>query len=254
MKVSVTSIFLALVFFFAFSAGPKAGEAEEAAVVKIVGTVNATRQHPEFHGNGTGFHIGHGYFITNEHVTNKADSIVIKNDDKMEPVPVEIVWADHQKDISILHVKGFEDSPLKDMPALKLSKEVPKVGDEVEAIGYPGGDGPFHTYGRVASKVEHPDNSPIKRANKKGKQDGDDQGIEHDIFATNMSTIAGMSGGPILNKKGEVVAVNEATFPVIFGPGMFVRGAPMVPPQGPFGVVIPNYVYLDKLNGLTASQ
>lgn len=86
-------------------------------------------------------------------------------------------------------------------PPLPLAKDLPKQLDSVWVFGSPNGWGNFVFERRVASILQLSDTN------------------HHDVFIDGEIGF-GMSGGPIVNPKGEVVAINQMTF----SPGGFGMG------------------------------
>jgi serine protease Do len=140
---------------------------------------------------GSGFCIDKGgYIVTNNHVIENADKIMVKLNNGKE-FDAEIVGRDAKTDIALIKVEswqGCEDVKLGD------SDEI-KVGEWVVAIGSPFG-------------LEHTVTAGIVSA--KGRVIG--TGPYDDFIQTDASINPGNSGGPLINMKGEVVGINTAIF------------------------------------------
>jgi serine protease Do len=149
------------------------------------------RSHPEqMIGQGSGFFVSaDGYIVTNNHVVKNAKSVAVTMDDG-KVLDAKVIGTDPKTDLALLKVteKG-------DYPFVSLSKEAPRVGDWVVAIGNPFGLGGTVTAGIVSA-------------------DGRDIGEgPYDSFLQIDAPINhGSSGGPTFNLKGEVVGVNTAIF------------------------------------------
>ncbi|MFN0110651.1 MAG: trypsin-like peptidase domain-containing protein [Blastocatellia bacterium] len=138
-------------------------------------------------GTGTGFVIDiAGLVVTNEHVIRNADRIRVRLTDGREK-KATVVGTDVATDIALLKIEadglstiGFGDSD-----------EV-RVGDSVIAIGNP-------------LEYEHSVTAGIVSA--KGRKVYGDQPFE-DFIQTDAAINRGNSGGPLLNKSGEVIGVN----------------------------------------------
>jgi len=138
---------------------------------------------------GSGFIIDKsGYVVTNNHVIENADKIVVKLDDDNE-FDAEVVGRDPNTDLALLKVEAG-----KDLPFIKLgnSKKL-KIGQWVVAIGSPFGLERTVTAGIVSAK---------------GRVIG--SGPYDDFIQTDASINPGNSGGPLLNMDGEVVGINTA--------------------------------------------
>ena len=81
---------------------------------------------------GSGFIISEdGYVITNNHVVENAQEIIVGLKDRRELV-AEIIGTDKRSDIAVLKIKG------KGFPTLKLgNSDSLKVGEWVLAVGNP---------------------------------------------------------------------------------------------------------------------
>ncbi len=131
-----------------------------------------------------------GYILTNNHLVEDADEIVVKLSDG-EEYDAEIVGTDRRTDIAVLKIEGgsFKAAKLGD------SDEI-EVGDWVVAIGNPFGLEQTVTAGIISAKG---------RAN---------VGIAdyEDFIQTDAAINPGNSGGPLVNLKGEVIGINTAIF------------------------------------------
>jgi serine protease Do len=131
-----------------------------------------------------------GLIITNNHVIENADEVLVKLDDDKE-YKATIVGKDAKTDIALLRIDGaptLTAAPLGDSDSLK-------VGDWVMAIGNPFGLDHTVTAGIVSAK---------------GRFIG--AGNYDDYIQTDAAINPGNSGGPLLNVRGEVVGINSAIF------------------------------------------
>lgn len=138
-------------------------------------------------GTGTGFIIdGSGFIVTNEHVIRSADRIRVRLADGRER-KATVQGSDTATDIALLKIEAENLSTL----ALGNSDQV-HVGDPVIAIGNP-------------LEYEHSVTAGIVSA--LGRKVYGDQPFEN-FIQTDAAINRGNSGGPLLNKSGEVVGVN----------------------------------------------
>ena len=159
-------------------------------------------------GLGSGFLIGDGLVITNNHVVQVQDTqggkfrpmdeIKIITDDNApggaREYPARLVGADPKSDIALLSI---EDGRAKSLPGAQLGdSDTLEVGDYVVAIGEPFGLQATVTAGIISAK---------ERA-----QFGGAYGAYSDYLQTDASINPGNSGGPLFNLRGEVVGVNAA--------------------------------------------
>jgi Do/DeqQ family serine protease len=141
---------------------------------------------------GSGFIINRkGYIITNYHVIEDADRIVITlfNNKKLA---AHLIGTDSDTDLALLKVDTLEELPVL---FLGDSKSV-RVGEWVVAIGNPFGLSHSLTVGVVSGT-------------------GRSMGITtyEDFIQTDAPINYGNSGGPLLNIKGEAIGMNTAIIP-----------------------------------------
>ncbi len=136
---------------------------------------------------GSGFIVDpNGYIITNHHVVDGAEEILVQLADRRE-YEATLVGSDAQSDIALLKIDGDR------FPALEMgSSEDLKLGEWVIAIGSPFGFEQSVTAGIVSAK---------------GRSNNSQQYVP--FIQTDVPINRGNSGGPLLNMKGEVVGVNS---------------------------------------------
>jgi len=157
------------------------------------GTDEQVQKRP-FKGLGSGVIIDaqKGYVVTNNHVVDNADEIIVKLTDGRE-FKAKKLGADDQSDIALLKI---EPDALTAMP-LANSDEL-RVGDFVVAIGNPFGLNQTVTSGIV---------SALGRS-------GLNIGGYENFIQTDAAINRGNSGGALVSLQGELVGINTA----IFGP------------------------------------
>lgn len=138
---------------------------------------------------GSGFILDkEGYIVTNNHVIEGADEVLVKLKDGKE-YPAEIMGKDASTDLALIKIKADHDLPVL---ALGDSDKL-EVGQWVLAIGSPFG-------------LEHTVTAGIISA--KGRVIG--AGPYDDFIQTDASINPGNSGGPLINMYGEVIGINTA--------------------------------------------
>ena len=138
---------------------------------------------------GSGFVISSdGYIVTNNHVIDKADEIVIEFFDGKELV-AKLVGRDPKTDIAVLKVEASEPLPFVGFG----DSDIARVGDWVMAIGNPLGQGFSVSAGIISAR---------NRTLRSGPYD--------DFIQTDAAINRGNSGGPLFNMNGEVIGVNTA--------------------------------------------
>ncbi len=137
---------------------------------------------------GSGFVISSdGFIVTNNHVIDGADEIMIEFFEGFE-LPAELIGTDPRTDIALLKVEP--DRPLEFVPF--GDSDIARVGDWVMAIGNPLGQGFSVSAGIISAR-----NRELN-------------GAYDDFIQTDAAINRGNSGGPLFNMDGEVVGVNTA--------------------------------------------
>jgi serine protease Do len=140
---------------------------------------------------GSGFIIDpDGSILTNNHVVDNAQKIVVKLSDQRE-FDAKIVGRDPKTDIAVIKIDAKGDLPAA---ALGDSSRL-EVGEWVVAIGNPFGLDNTVTAGIISAKGRHIGAGPYD-----------------DFIQTDASINPGNSGGPLINLRGEVIAINTAIF------------------------------------------
>ena len=139
---------------------------------------------------GSGFIVSaDGYVLTNSHVVDGADEIIVRTSDRREFVAA-LVGTDKRSDIALLKVEGA------DLPVAKIgSSKSLKVGEWVLAIGSPFGFDSSATAGIVSAK---------------GRSLPSENYVP--FIQTDVAINPGNSGGPLFNLGGEVVGVNSQIY------------------------------------------
>ena len=139
-------------------------------------------------GSGVIVNAADGLIITNAHVIEDADEIIVTLKDKRQ-LEAEIVGTDKKTDIALIKVSA------KKLAELQIAKasEV-RVGDYVIAVGNPFGLSHSVTSGIVSAL---------------GRDNGSGDGYQ-DFIQTDASINPGNSGGALVNSKGELIGINSA--------------------------------------------
>ncbi|MCH2190581.1 MAG: DegQ family serine endoprotease [Gammaproteobacteria bacterium] len=142
-------------------------------------------------GIGSGFIISDdGYVVTNHHVIDKADEIVVTlpNGDEYDAV---ITGSDPKTDLALLKLKSANNMPYVSWGDDKVSR----VGDWVLAIGNPFGLGGSASTGII---------SALGRDIRSGPYD--------DFIQVDAAINRGNSGGPLFNMEGKVIGINSMIY------------------------------------------
>ncbi|XOV90033.1 MAG: DegQ family serine endoprotease [Pseudomonadota bacterium] len=141
---------------------------------------------------GSGFIISKdGYILTNNHVVEGADEIIVALSDRRERTAT-VIGADELSDLALLKIDA------DDLPTVEMgSSERLEVGEWVVAIGSPFGFEHSVTAGIVSAK---------------GRSLPDPNGNYVPFIQTDVAINPGNSGGPLFNLDGKVVGINSQIF------------------------------------------
>ena len=138
---------------------------------------------------GSGFIIRKdGLILTNNHVIEDAEEIMIRLNDERE-FKAKVIGKDKKIDIALLKIEDKGELPIAELG----DSDKLEIGEWVLAIGNPFGLGHTVTAGIVSAK---------------GRVIG--AGPYDDFIQTDASINPGNSGGPLFNMKGEAVGINTA--------------------------------------------
>lgn len=145
------------------------------------------RGRPDQRGAGSGFIIeSDGLIITNHHVVEGADEVIVRLNDRREFV-AEIVGSDEGSDIALLRIDA------DDLPVLEFGdSDALRPGEWVIAVGSPFNFEQSVTAGIVSAK---------------GRTNAAQQYVP--FIQTDVAINRGNSGGPLINMDGQVVGINS---------------------------------------------
>ena len=139
-------------------------------------------------GVGSGFILSNdGFVMTNAHVVDGADEVLVTLTDKRE-FKAKIIGADKRTDVAVVKIdaSGLPFVKVGDVGKLK-------VGEWVVAIGSPFGLENTVTAGIVSAKAR-------------------DTGDYLPFIQTDVAINPGNSGGPLINLRGEVIGINSQIY------------------------------------------
>ena len=139
-------------------------------------------------GVGSGFILSaDGLVMTNAHVVEGADEVLVTLTDKRE-FKAKIIGSDKRSDVALIKIEATG------LPAVKIGDvNRLKVGEWVMAIGSPFGLENTVTAGIVSAKQR-------------------DTGDYLPLIQTDVAINPGNSGGPLINMRGEVVGINSQIY------------------------------------------
>ena len=142
-------------------------------------------------GVGSGFFIDKdGYILTNAHVVEGAEKIILRLSDHSE-IDAKLIGLDKRTDIALIKAEGQNFKPLPIGSPDKL-----RVGEWVLAIGSPFGLEFTATAGIVSAKAR--------------ALPSDDNYIP--FLQTDAAVNPGNSGGPLINERGQAIGINSQIY------------------------------------------
>ena len=130
-----------------------------------------------------------GYIVTNNHVVEDADSIMVKLPGAQKEYRAKLVGSDPKSDIAVIRIEAEGLTPIRMGSSAEL-----KIGDIVFAIGNPFGVGLSVSQGIVSA--QHKNGIGIN---------------EYENFIqTDASINPGNSGGALIDSRGALIGINSA--------------------------------------------
>lgn len=196
MKRLILSVAFVFAFFVAAYAGVQDTILAKKNGVFIIGAEKVDpMQNPVGTALGTGFLIEENRILTNAHVVNNSGTIIVKLDNSTESYEARIIRIDVSIDLALLEMKDWKKFKSEnDYEILRFANSVNvRQLDEVYVIGNP--------WGLMLSISKGVVSSDIRR---------DPNGAMGFFIQTDAHVFQGNSGGPMLNRDGEVIGVNSA--------------------------------------------
>ncbi len=132
-----------------------------------------------------------GYILTNYHVINNADQIIVLLNDGRQFTQVQLIGYDILTDLALLKIEADH------LPVIPFDEDyTPEVGDVVLAIGNPLNLGQTVTQGIISAT---------------GKQNISKSAHTH-LLQMDAAINLGNSGGALVNSQGHLVGISSATY------------------------------------------
>jgi len=145
---------------------------------------------PKRQGLGSGVIVSEdGYIITNNHVVENADEIIVTVPGETKEYEAKVIGTDAKSDIAVIKVEADDLTPIRFGSSANL-----EVGDVVFAIGNPFGVGQTVTHGIISA--QHKNSVGIN---------------EYENFIQTDAPInPGNSGGALVDSRGVLIGINTA--------------------------------------------
>lgn len=159
----------------------------ERKVAQLDNTIkeNAKLQNPNPNFRATGFLIdGKGFIVTNAHVVNRMSTIYVENS-KGEFFAAQTVYSDENTDLAVLKINDTAYKTIYNLP-YTINKSNSELGEQIFTMGYPRNE-IVYGEGYVSAKSGNEGDSTA--------------------YQVSVSVNPGNSGGPVLNKQGEIIGI-----------------------------------------------
>ena len=155
-------------------------------VAQLKNTITANlpvKPNPDF--RATGFLIdGKGFIVTNAHVVNRMKTIYVENN-KGEYFSAQTIYTDVNTDLAILKINDTAYKTIYNLP-YSINKSNSNLGEQIFTLGYPRNE-IVYGEGYVSAKSGNEGDSTA--------------------YQVSVSVNPGNSGGPVLNKHGEIIGI-----------------------------------------------
>jgi putative serine protease PepD len=154
-----------------------------------------------------------GRVLTNNHVVSAAQKVQVKLNDG-RTFTATVVGTDPATDLAVIQLQGASGLT----PATLGDSGNVRIGDQVVAIGSPGG-----LQGTVTTGIVSALNRPVTVSEDEGQQSpnpyardsrgsGSGQETTYQAIQTDASINQGNSGGPLVDSNGNVIGINSAIY------------------------------------------
>ncbi len=157
-------------------------------VDQLKNSINANpgiQKNPSPDYRASGFLIdGKGYIVTNAHVVNRLKTIYVENN-KGQYFTAQAIYTDNNTDLAILKITDTAFKTIYNLP-YSINKANSNLGEQIFTLGYPRNE-IVYGEGYVSAK-------------------SGDEG-DSTAYQVSVSVNPGNSGGPVLNKYGQIIGI-----------------------------------------------
>lgn len=155
----------------------------DVATIKSSIKNNAVIENPDY--MATGFLIdGKGFIITNAHVVNQLKSIYVGNS-KGQYFSAQAIFTDKNADLAILKINDTAFRSVNNLP-YSINKANSNLGEQIFTLGYP------------RKEIVYGEGYLSANSGNEG---------DSTAYQVSISVNPGNSGGPLLNKRGEIIGI-----------------------------------------------
>ena len=147
-------------------------------------------------GGGTGFVVHGDYLVTNRHVVKGATVVKIRIPTTKRTLDAKIVALSDEADVAIIHCPGLS------LPSVRLASAIPRRASDVMVLGLP-------QFSQLGATIKSTRGSVTALPNE----------ATENMLLIDAEMNSGNSGGPVANKRGQVVAIATAVFAASGGTG-----------------------------------
>ena len=163
----------------------KKTEKDVATIKNSIKAKPVIQKNPSPDYRATGFLIdGKGYIVTNAHVVNRLKTIFVENN-KGEIFSARSIYTDNNTDLAILKINDNDYKTVYNLP-YSINKTNSNLGEQIFTLGFPRNE-IVYGEGYVSAKSGNEGDSTA--------------------YQVSVSVNPGNSGGPVLNKKGEIIGI-----------------------------------------------
>ncbi len=144
------------------AAAPQAAAARLQEAYKGIVRIEVAARRPDYgtpwrtgdfgQGNGTGFMVAPGVFMTNAHVVADAERIYVSPYADARKFRARVKHVAHDADLALVEVE--DATPFADIPCLEFCDRLPQLEEVVRAVGYPIGGKRLSVTRGIVSRVE----------------------------------------------------------------------------------------------------
>ncbi|THK38097.1 serine protease [Ensifer sp. MPMI2T] len=135
-------------------------------------------------GHGSAVHIGNGAFLTSTHVIEGKNTVSLKTSSG-KTLGAKVLWSNKAYEVAMLSANG------SGIAASNLTCREAEVGELIRAVGNPIELEFVSAWGRISGARQ--EIGPLKAA-----------------YVSDLTTVMGMSGGPVFDISGDIIGINAA--------------------------------------------